>query len=292
MEDIAKAVHITKTQLNRYLGREFKVSEEERRTEEIVERLRPIIEQLRNIPDPVQRLIEDLYGPAEVSSPTAVVTDPFVLRMRSMMADRLADVSRLYGLHMLLRLSNEFVRTPDGSEQRGWSLSLVNLPPKHIQEGVNHPVFKLSQTSRARHPITIQGIALVRRDRLTLQGIEATTRYSLSATVVLPHESGWQTYHSGGEPLNGVMLGLTSSKACFGCLFMLFPIPKTRLAEEATAVETETFRMLHQDAKAATGVRTREETLAVLRGLGVKATDAQVMQLDQRSRDEPLFTLF
>lgn len=296
LEDIAEALDLSRTQLNRFLQQELNTTEEVQRADEIAQRLRPRLDKRKDLPFSITRLLEDLYGPPDIALPKdAVVTDLAVVRMRSMMANEAYSdehVTPVFGLSLLIRQSNELVRTGPDTYQRGWSLSLLNMPPSHIQRGAHHPVFRLTQTSLAGTSMTIQGIALARRDRLTLQGIETQQRRSFTASVALPDDDGWTVFHNSEAPLNGVMLGLSSSRANFACLFELFKVPGSTLDKNASGAAKERFRALYNSAREATGVRNLEETVTILNRLGIKASEAHLLRLKQRGDDSPLLSLF
>ncbi len=296
LEDISEALGLSRTQLNRFLHKELNTAEEQKRADALAQRLRSLLENRRSLPPAITRLMEDLYGPQQVDLPEhAVVTDPAVLRMRSMMTNTdhsIEYVEPFFGLNIILRQANGFVKNPDGAELRGWSLSLLNMPPSHIQRGEHHPVFKMIQTSRAGNRMRIEGIALARRDRLTLQGIETRQRRSFTASVALPDDDGWPDFRKGLHPLNGVMLGLSSTRANFGCLFELFHIPNSMLIKDGKTLSEDRFRQLHAAAREATGVRNLEETVDTLRSLGIKATENHLARLKQRGDDSPLLSVF
>lgn len=293
LNDIADTLGLSRQQLNRFLHQDMKSDEEARRADEIAEVLKTLLEHRADLPPPILQTFEYAFGAVdEVLPKDAVVTDQAVLRMRSMMADEVSDASPLFGLHMLVRQSNEFVRDEQGNEARGWSMSLLNIPPKYVQHGRHHPVFRLSQISKARYELVVQGIALVRKDRLVLQGLDSTNHQPMTAIMAIPGNDPWPAFHQGESHLSGVMLGLNRDGGSFGGLFNLFAIPNSRLSATAGPAAEQRFDALHRDAHDAAGVRTLAQTLHKLRSLGIRTSEQELLLLKQRALDGPHLSLF
>ena len=197
---------------------------------------------------------------------------------------------------MIARRANEYVGDESHEEQgvtRGGSVSVLNVPPRGVQEGDHHPLFKLRQVGTSNHPLTIEGVVVPRGDRLVLQGIEVQEQKAFSATVALSHDK-WIAYRPDQDKLrteaiasSGVMLGLSSSKMPFVALFEIFAVPQSSLPEAPSPEDLQAFDVRYEFVKDAAGVRTLEETVEALNRIGIPTSADQLTEIRKRSSKTP-----
>lgn len=283
LERIAQDIlGITRHSLNRFLQQKLNRGDEELvKARDYASKLKPVLDQGRPFPPAVRKLYKSVYGDGifvdlDASDPVQL---PEVLRHRSMghVPEQPADIMPLIGLSALVRRSDDFVAAPEIGEDAvlpGWSISLLNVLPKHVQEGLNHPLFVLHQRGlSSSSSLTIEGIVVTQDDRFVLQGVDTLQRRPFHAYITIPDQ--WKSYRvSDLEPPvfgSGLMMGLSSvGRTVFAGRYDLFAIPKTALQADATPAEASAFEDHYQQIKQKSiGVRNLDDTVAELKELGI-----------------------
>ncbi|MGH1415955.1 MAG: hypothetical protein ACRBB0_20890 [Pelagimonas sp.] len=302
LEKIAERADTNLDRLNKFLKKKLNTNEEEKQFTLIASGLSSVLEDRKDIPVIIRTALQDVFG-ATAFAPRGIIKNSMVIGHRSLIPreEKIRDrIKPFEGLSVILRRANETVpdkaRNEPGAITRGWSLSLLNIPPKHVQEGAYHPLFKLKQRAKTRNTMKIEGVVVVKADRLVLQGIETTNDKSFTASVFLNDErlTNYRTERLEEPPmtLSGVMLGLASTYQHFGALFEIFAVPGGTLEKGANQSEIARFDQYYSATKEAAGVRDLADTLDVLHGLGIKATEDQLIQLQTRAAEGDLLTAF
>ena len=274
------ALGVSRHVLNRFLQQKLNRGDDETlRAREYAKKMRHLLDQGRPHPPAVRKLYKSVYGDADVLdlAENKPVQNPAVLRHRSMaeVPERRADITPLIGLSALVRTSNEYVAPTEPDEegvQPGWSISILNAPPDHVQRGFNHPLFVLRQRGLNRSGVTIEGVVITQDDRFIFQGVDTISSRPFHA--YLPIGEAWQDYRSTtiDKPTfgSGVMMGLSSERGPFAGLFDIFAIPGTVVGSDATNIAKEGFRERYREIiQENTGVRNLTETVTVLEKLGI-----------------------
>lgn len=305
LTDIANALGTDNNSLNRFLNHRLNSDEEIRRGEQLAGPLKDLLTQGRPFPKAVSVLYEQVYGeddPLQIDD-ALPVQRPEVLRHRSMAraTDETDHLRTLLGVSVLVRTANELVPPTEAYEtddQHGWSVAILNVIPTHLQEGFNHPLFKLRQRGRNGTSSTIEGIVITRDDRFVFQGIDTVRRLPFNATLRLPDDiRHYRRVDPKKDPVlaTGVMLGLRSEGGAFGALFELFAVPEATLPEDATDTQKEAFRVRYRAALDAAGVRNLDETVAQLTKLGIADKGwlkDKLRTMRDRSMNSPVLTAF
>ena len=188
------------------------------------------------------------------------------------------NLNPLFGLSLILRASNETVpaEAHETNDPQGWSISVVNVIPPFVQEGLNHPLFKLRQRGQTGATTTIEGVVVARDDRFVFQGTD--TRHvacPLTRQCVCLDVGMRRFREENGAPImcTGIMLGLRSSGETFGALFELLAVPGIEPVDKDDAVGMRNFRERYRAALEAAGVRNLRETVAELKKLGFTDED-------------------
>ena len=234
LDTVSEKLSVTRDQLNRFLANIGTEDDLKKRHRELAANLYPFIEKRGALTPSPRRLAEDVYGDETLGMVRGVIENPRVIGHKALTVpepNAREQIKPLEGLNVIVRMANEYVGDESDEEQgvtRGWSVSVLNVPPRGVQEGDHHPLFKLRQVGTSNHPLTIEGVVVPRGDRLVLQGIEVQEQKAFSATVALSHDK-WIAYRPEQDKLrteaiasSGVMLGLSSSKMPFVALFEIF----------------------------------------------------------------------
>lgn len=300
---IADSVGVSRDQLNRFLTQIGNSTELAERHQKIGERLLPIL-QKKELPRHIRAMVSDVYGDYALAPQTPVIKTARVLQHKAIVPAALnaREIIRpLEGLSVMVRPANEVVPAPREDDKtavaRGWSISLVNVPPEHIQPGDHHPLFKILQRGVTTTVTTIEGIVIARPDRIALEGMTLGENRSVSASIAIPHEP-WQYFRtnadSGAAPVSpsGIVLGVASGGSSFATLFELYAIGQTTLKRGATTTERNAFNKAYSKARNAIGVRDLDETLTVLASLGITADRKRLLEMLERAFDTPILTAF
>lgn len=293
LDEIAQLGGLSRDKLNKFLGQSLSEDETARRYRDLAIRLQPQFVNRRGLPALIRQGSLDVYG-QNAFAPEGIVRNANVIDHKSLTPveeSARIQLAPLEGINVVVRVANETVRTEDGDLKEGFSLSLLNVPPKHVQEGTYHPLFKIRQKGRADNTIKFEGVVVVKKDRLSLQGIEGINERSFNASVTLNDEK-LRLYRSDQSPaasLSGVMLGLSNAGTHFGGLFSLYAVPGGVLPSKAGVDARIRFDALFNSVKEQIGVRTMEETHVAMRSLGIKVELSDLQRLRERSK-EPLLT--
>lgn len=298
--NIAEACGVSRHVLNRFLGRKMNLPEEADRAEKLLEPVRVLLDQARPFSPALRKLYGSVYEDAEPldideGKPIRQVEVVRHLAMARIDVNE-ATLRPLYGLSVLIRVANEVVpptRQDEKKDVHGWSVSLMNVVPPHVQAGLNHPLFKLRQRGKNGASSTIEGVVITRDDRFIFQGTDTLRRLPFNATMRMP-DDGMRSYRDADAkvPLlcTGVMLGLRSAGETFGTLFELLAVPGAEPPFDADSQALDQFRQRYTNALEATGVRNLPDTIDALLKIGFY--DAGWLQdklRDMRSRcPEPL----
>ena len=280
---IADTLGVSRHVLTRFLNRDLNRDEEETRARQYAKKLKQVFDQGRPFPKPVLDLYESVYGQTDVHPPGDEAKDKpvqlrevFIQKSMARIPQDPAPLDPLIGLSALVRNANEPMPAPEmgpDASLPGWSVSILNVPPAHVQTGLNHPLFALRQKGKDRAELTVEGIVITQEDRFVFQGIDTQSRRTFNATMTVGEDWGDYRNFDLRRPIvrSGVMLGLSSSRRAFGGLFDLFAIPHTVVAEGASEADKLAFRdryraMVENNA----GVRDLEGTVEALEALGIK----------------------
>lgn len=292
-DTLARHLGINRDKLGKFLNQKLK-REESKRFEELKAPLRKLLAMVEEWPGPVSQLVQEIYGVDDAQTVGPVVDIPRVIRHFALAevleAKNNPNIEQLYGLNVLIRLANETVPAPELRKDAmlpGWSVALLNVPPPHVQSGDHHPVFKIRQRGKnANAPLDIEGIIAIQQGRLILQGIDVQEKRPFNATLTIAGD--WESYRD--QTLerkvvgSGVMLGLSSSKSPFGSLFEIFAVPETRLTSNSTQAEILKFREIYKAAvDQVIGVRNLQETIKILKLIGVDAEAEKLREMRERS---------
>lgn len=276
---MAEACGLSRGKFKRFLALNLSDAELKERAVSISLKLLPVLDQARPFDEAFWPLYEQVYEGGErlQLDDNKPIKSPEVLRHLAMAKVDInaAPLEALYGLSVLVRPANDLLpRTAEDEpeEVNGWSVSVLTVPPPTLQEGLNHPVFRLRQRARNLTYTSVEGVIVTRDDRFVFQGIDASRKLPFNATLRLPEDMiHYRTPRDGKPPVmaKGVMLGLRSSGEAFGSFFELFAIPKGVLAEDADQLAKEAFSARYAKSMEAVGVENLEETLRKLVTLGV-----------------------
>lgn len=295
--EIAKALSVSEGNLKKFLNRKMTSAESEARFfEKVAPDLYTVLKLHPDWPRGMLRLVEQVYGPQSERLEGQIVTLPEVVEHKSLckQSATTAALDPVFGLSVLIRIANETVprpteEDPDASTP-GWSLSLLTVPPRFIEQGTHHPLFKLRQRGTGPNAVVyFEGTVIGQNDYVIFKGVDTQLRKPFS--MMLAYSStDWERFRDpvpagGTAPFaSGVMMGLSSSRMPFGGLCELFAIPDSVLTPDASKKARAAFNTLYQNAKDATGVRTLEETIEVLAGLGIPVAPETLIQMRERSR--------
>jgi len=273
--------HNNRYLLDRFLAQNLNKPEQMQRAREYAKKLKPVLDQGRPFPPAIRKLYIGVYGdetfvPIGEGKPVKL---PEVVRHRSManVPGEPADIGPLYGLSLVIRLSNDSIPAPelkDGAELPGWSLSVLNVLPSHVQSGLNHPLFTLRQRALNSNSIfTINGVVITQSDRFVFQGIDVFNRRPFHAYLLVPEL--WRRYRDKSRETifgSGMMMGLPSGgNLPFAGLFETFAIPQTSLTVDSSEIEMVQFRELYyQITRESIGVRDLDGTISEMIKLGIR----------------------
>lgn len=209
------------------------------------------------------------------------------------------DLSPLYGLQALVRVSTESISAPElGPEVRisGISISLLNVIPSGLQKGMNHTLFKIYHRGLASLGTDIiEGVVYSQENSIYFEGIGDSSQSPFFAWV-RPPKAPFATYRDDLEVyLHGVMAGISSTGYNFAGVFEMFPLPHELIQGDVTKDEDiPGFKELYKKGVATTGVQTLEETVSKLRSLGVPTSEEDLTAIlktmfKTRSRDRHLY---
>lgn len=278
LDRIANAFGVSRHVLNRFLRQKLSPLDEKERTRLFLEPLRAMLGDPRRLPGTVQTLMASVFGEADLfeQDESAPVHSPEVIHHQSMtkVEPDAAKLQPLYGLSVLLRIANETVPPTEAHEKNdvhGWSISVLNVIPPHIQKGRHHPLFKLRQRGKNNVATTIEGVVITRDDRLIFQGVDTRRRLPFSATMAMP-DAGMHKYRDANTQTmcTGVMTGLRSAGEPFSTLFELLAVPGSEPTAPTKFEEAEAFRRRYRDALDKTGVRNLRETVNALSNIGFR----------------------
>ena len=304
LDDLAEALDITRDQLNRFLSQMGNKGDLKERHHIIANQLYPILLKKQKLPPHIKAMMSDIYGEGAFPASEAVVTTDRVIGHRSLIpaANNAREIiNPLEGLNALVRPANEVVPAPTEQDPmavtRGWSVSILNIPPKHVQEGDHHPVFKIRQIGQGNNEMLIEGVVIAKPDRIVLQGMTLGETRTVQAIITVSPEKS-QQYRPAGEikgnatPKTGLFNGVSSGGSAFGCLFKLFAIPGSTLTEPASEEGTAQFRKTYDLAKEVAGVRDLAGTVSALSKLGIATDQDTLMELAKRSTLSPILSAF
>lgn len=209
------------------------------------------------------------------------------------------DLSPMYGLQVMVRVSTESIPTPEiGAETKvtGTAISLLNVIPPVIQEGVNHTLFKIYHRGLVSVGTDIiEGAVFSQENSIYFQGVGDSSQSPFFAWV-RPPKAPYSTYRRDlSVYLHGVMAGISSTGYNFAGVFEMFPLPHGLIDQESTGdQENPSFKEMYKKGVEATGVQTLEETVAKLQELGIPIierdlTDILNNMMQTRSRGRHLY---
>lgn len=282
--------------LYQFLQRKINHDKEKLWARDYAHKLKLVLDQGRPFPPTIRNIYESVYGDVcslelDNSKPVQL---PEVVRHRAMahVPREPANIKPLLGLSVLIRLSNESVPAPelgDGASLPGWSSSVLNVLPDHVQCGLNHPLFTLSQRGlNSNSTLTVNGIVITQNDRFVFQGIDTLSRRPFHAYLRIPDE--WASYRDNSEqrPIfgSGMMMGLSSGgNSPFAGLFEVFAIPDKTLentGEEAKAGFNDLYRTIIGKS---IGVRNLEDTVMEMVRLGIPGDTEALKSVIRTLRD-------
>lgn len=265
--------------------------------ERLAEEFAPDFAALSNPPQPVRVLFDLVYSNLGTGSPTPL-NDDAVPAFRSLLHDDASTRGRflpkLEGLSLLIRRSTEFVsETPETGAPRseGYSISLLNVLPRHVGMGRHHPLFKLKQRgTQASRVVDINGAVIFQDDRFVLSGRESREQRGFQANVHFAEEQ-FEKYRETSDPLAGVMLGVSHARSGLGALFQLYAVPGGTLsAEEAEDPQAkQAFEELLSSIGDKIGVVNKETLLERLLEVGLLDVEAHVDDMDLTARTSLVF---
>jgi len=138
LDAIAEIAMLSRDKLNKFLANALSDDEALRRYHTMLEPVRGILEDQNEVSRPVRVLMERVFGPRANVAQDAVIGEPRVWTHEALAKPNLSDnslIEPMFGLSLLVRVANEVVQGNDGRPDYGWSISLLNVPPAHIQEG-------------------------------------------------------------------------------------------------------------------------------------------------------------
>lgn len=291
LEILAKHLGSDRDKLNRFLLGNLNRDEILQRADALAEKLRLVLKAQKALPAPIIEVMERVYGPEVREAAGEIIQSAHVLGFRSLteMAENAPSIAPLEGLSFAVRVANEFIQDPaspagDPRFVHGWSLSVLNVLPEHVQTGRHHPLFKFRQEGRNGYRTDIEGVVVPRRDRILFEGVDVQERRAFMASLAINLDD-LERYRKLDPPrsLRGLMLGLSSARAPFAALFDVLPIPGSVLPEEASEDEQTAFKRIYYEAREAAGVRDLEGTLHHMRKLGVVADRNRLEQLQLNS---------
>lgn len=294
---LAKAMNASEGNLKKFLNQKMSNKDSEARFfEGCAPGLYDILKTHPDWPRSVLGLVEQVYGPQSERIEGQIITLPEVVEHKSLCEQSATSTALepVFGLSLLVRIANETVPSPTEEDPDartlGWSVSLLTVPPRFIQQGTHHPLFKLRQRgTNPNAPMDIEGTVIGQNDYIVFKGIDTQLRKPFS--MMLTYSSTeWGRFRNPVSDeahapfVSGVMMGLSSTRTPFAGLCEIFAIPGSVLTPEASLRDREGFSLLYQKAKDATGVRTLEETVGTLAGLGIHVTQDTLIQLRTRSQ--------
>ena len=304
LDELSDALDVTRDQLNRYLGQLGNRTDLEERHKTIARSLYILLKDRRDLPPHIRTMLSDIYGEGAFPSNQEVVTSDRVIQHRSLVPqieDPRKVLKPFEGLNVLVRPANESVPKPTETDPlgrtQGWSVSVLNIPPIYVQEGDHHPLFKLRQIGQNRNELTVEGIVIVRNDRIVLQGMTLGESKSFQAILTLSSDRMSQyrvepDQRANSVAISGLFSGVSSGGSAFGCLVEAFAIPDSTLPRNATNTEKAAFMQRYEQAKKAAGVRDIDATIEALEGIGILTTRETLMELFTRSRETPILSAF
>lgn len=298
LEILARHLGSDRDKLNKFLLGNLNRDELRQRGDALAEKLRWVLKAQQSLPAPIVEVMERVYGPDAEDAAGGIIESPHVLSFRSLTetARNAPSVQPLEGLSFAVRVANEFVPDPEGTpgEPRfvhGWSLSVLNVLPAHLQTGRHHPLFKFRQEGRNGYRTDIEGVVVPRRDRILFEGVDVADRRAFMASLAINLDDleRYRTLET-PQPLRGLMLGLSSGLAPFSAPFDLLPIPGSVLPRTPSETDAAVFRDIYVAARRAAGVRDLDGTLQRMAELGVVVDRSRLEQLYRNSTQNPVFS--
>jgi len=302
LDAIAEHVGISRDQLNKFLGQKLNDDDARKIHVRLAQGLRAAIIEKNTIPQHIADIAEDIYGEAVTGVDAQAIQTPRVLRYKALSDAEPRgekDLATLTGLNLVIRRSTESLPAPTKdnpeAEIKGWAVALLNVIPRHYQDGNHHPLFKMRQVSLSRNELVVEGVIVAHNDRIVLEGVELTEKKLLSATIAASADD-WDRYRAAKKQdrrfTKGIMIGLSNAKAPFAAPFICVSVPNSVLPKNPSPAQEADFNDIHLRARKSLGVRDLKETVEAVQHLGVSLEPGHLEDLRDQAMNAQTFKLF
>lgn len=313
-DSIAKLLQISRDQFNSFLNHKKLSPTVKTRYEDVARALYSEFTKIKFFNGPTRNLLAYVYeelpdisieGISTQEGSSIVKTDE-VRTQKSPYLDnveaREAKLPSLFGLNVLVRLANDFIPVEGESElqERGWSLSIMNIIPEYIQTGRHHPLFKIRQygTSGA-DDIEIEGQIISQDDRFLFSGVEVLQKRPVILTFSYSNEqirnySNPDKLDPRGDScsLSGLQFGVSNSKKQFASHAKLFQIRNAVLKEEDLEIvkAQDAFLKQYKEARQLAGIMNATTLIERLKQLDVVLSNDTLAKWKEDASKQSVFT--